>query len=668
MRAIIAEGFFLALFPSLAAAAVLFGIVTWIMRLQIDTKFKIRNLPFDVPAGLFAIISAISVFTSTARSFPLIYHYFAFVGVYGLTYILIGQNIRTREQIKSLVKALAASALLVVLWGYFQYIFGIDTADMKWVDPEKFPELRNRVFSTLENPNVLAGYLDIFICLALGVLAKVNGRTQKLAMIIAIAMLAACLAMTYSRGAFLTIVIVFIVYGIIQDWRILILFILMMIGLFYYDTTFVDRITSLFELTDSSQGLRIGIWVSTIAMIADHPFIGIGWGAYKFVYPNYDYYLKGADVTIYHAHNIYLNYAAEIGIVGALAFFWCFFGTMFMTLELGTNKKFQIIKEKFFDKVSKVTGIEIGDQMISIKDQIKNKYLIESGRLEKFIGLKEMLTEKMEDASEKFMNWLSPVSNNVEKIDDDDKDDEKSADKPKVSLKKKTDENAITDSDTKVAAIEISTDTTVVAASTTTIESDENVTSETVLEDVIIFPNASDELKISSQPVQLAATDTTLAAVSDSLEDSSKNNTVDNSDIDNKIESQSEDTVEAEGNVKSTSSETSSAKVINLFDDVKANPADDFDDSFDEEDDETEADEEKSIFNWNEVTEINNRQITEGVKFGIGLAFLSMALNGLTDDLLFNIPTSMLMWILVALGAAIESLPEEENSRRRNKR
>ena len=368
MRAIIAECFFLALFPSFAAAAVLFGITAWLLRLRIDTKFRLRGLPLDLQVGLFALISAVSVFFSSARSFELIYHYFAFVGVYMLTYLLIGQNIRTRAQVKSVVMALSFSALLVVLWGYFQYIFGIDTADMKWVDPEKFPELKNRVFSTLENPNVLAGYLDVFICLALGVLAKVNTRSQKLIILIAIIMLGACLAMTYSRGAYLSIVIVFIVYGVIQDWRVLALFLIVSAGLFIFDSSFVHRLSSIFELTDSSQGLRVGIWVSTLAMIADHPFIGIGWGAFKDVYPNYDYYLKGTDVLIYHAHNIYLQYAAEIGIVGALVFFWIFFGTMMTTLELGNNEKYQALKDKLLEMFKRI--IKDVSQTLKMKSKL----------------------------------------------------------------------------------------------------------------------------------------------------------------------------------------------------------------------------------------------------------------------------------------------------------
>ena len=51
------------------------------------------------------------------------------------------------------------------------------------------------------------------------------------------------------------------------------------------------------------------------------------------VYPEYDFYLQGANVLIVHAHNIYLNYMAEIGIPGAVAFFWFFFGTMVMALR-----------------------------------------------------------------------------------------------------------------------------------------------------------------------------------------------------------------------------------------------------------------------------------------------------------------------------------------------
>ena len=56
---------------------------------------------------------------------------------------------------------------------------------------------------------------------------------------------------------------------------------------------------------------------------------------------------------------------------------------------------------------------------------------------------------------------------------------------------------------------------------------------------------------------------------------------------------------------------------------------------------------------------IEDTLIVEGLRLGIGLAFLSMALNGMSDDLLFNIQSSVLMWQLGALAAVINLLSDE---------
>jgi putative inorganic carbon (HCO3(-)) transporter len=43
-----------------------------------------------------------------------------------------------------------------------------------------------------------------------------------------------------------------------------------------------------------------------------------------------------------------------------------------------------------------------------------------------------------------------------------------------------------------------------------------------------------------------------------------------------------------------------------------------------------------------------------GLLLGLGLAVLSIAFNGLTDYVLFNIPSSMLFWLLAAMIVLIE--------------
>ena len=556
MYAIVAESFFLALSPTLAAAAIMVGVVTWFLRCQIDSKYKIRSLPFDVPVTIFLLIGAASVLMSSVRSFALIYNYCMLVGIYALTYFVVGQTIRTPEQVKQMSQALAAGAVIVVLYALFQILFGVDAADVKWTDPEAFPQLKKRIFSTLENPNVLAGYLDVFICLALGLLAKVERRSQKVILIVAIIVLAGCLTMTYSRGAFLTIAAVFAVYAFLQDWRVLILFAAVTGIIAYTDATFTDRIFSAFNMGDSSEGVRLGIWVSTTAMISDHPFTGIGWGAYQYVYPQYNYYIADNDITIYHAHNIYLNVAAEIGIVGALAFFWYFFGTMFMSLALGANERYAKIRD----------GVEeLAEQQASSLSERAQNILDSSGFLRAVAEIKDALNARLSAFADAVTNLL-PFGK-----------------KPLPTLKVKKPRKSY--------------------------------------REVIHH----EDLNFSEHTRKKFADVDKPSGDGDGVDDSAF---VDGDEKVSAIEK------------ISVGGEKISVKRVRLK----------------KSDDSTVERDDKPLVDWDGVTKLDDRKFIDGLKLGIGLAFLSMALNGLTDDLLFNIPSAMLMWQLGALGAAINSI------------
>lgn len=324
---LIAEIFLLPLSPPLATIAMLLGAVGLLARRRFDEDFRFRALSLDLPAILFVLLAAASILVAPDKAFSF-YNYYNLVGAYVLTYILAGQALRTPRELRLVMGALAASTVLVVLYGFWQFTFGIDTADMKWVDGDAFPELRQRVFSTWENPNILAGFLDAAICLVFAFFVKADTRRKRVALGVFFLALLACLAMTYARGAMLVIAVIIALYGLLRDWRILLAFLVLGGLLLLADPVLTDRLLSVFTRMDTSTEMRLAFWESTIQMIQDHPFLGIGWGMFFKVYPEYDFYLQGADVLIVHAHNIYLNYMAEIGLAGAIAFFWFFFGSL----------------------------------------------------------------------------------------------------------------------------------------------------------------------------------------------------------------------------------------------------------------------------------------------------------------------------------------------------
>ena len=329
--AVAAEAFFLALSPMIAEAALIIGFVLYLFRWKMDKNYHYRKSPVFVPIVIFMVCGAASILVSPDIGFSF-YNWYNLAVVYCMTFVLITQNVTTKDEIKNLAYALGISAMLVVAYGFFQYIFGIDTADMKWVDGEAFPELKKRVFSTWENPNILAAYLDIVISVLLGLFAKLEGKNTRIFLAVAMTACLACLAMTYARGALLTAVLVMGGYGVLRDKRILLALIVIAGAVLALDPVLLERMQTAFSVADTSSEMRIAMWESTVQMIMDHPLLGIGWGAYWMVYPLYDTYIVDGSVMLVHAHNIYLNYWAEIGIIGGTAFLWYFFKTMGMAL------------------------------------------------------------------------------------------------------------------------------------------------------------------------------------------------------------------------------------------------------------------------------------------------------------------------------------------------
>ena len=87
----------------------------------------------------------------------------------------------------------------------------------------------------------------------------------------------------------------------------------------------MQRLSSITSGEDTSAALRIAYFESTTAVIEDFP-LGVGWYGYRFVYPDYNFYLEDTSVIMYHCHNIFLNVCAELGYHGLLVFLLIWWG------------------------------------------------------------------------------------------------------------------------------------------------------------------------------------------------------------------------------------------------------------------------------------------------------------------------------------------------------
>ena len=66
------------------------------------------------------------------------------------------------KQLKTILYVLITVATLTAVYGIYQYAFG-DIYSQAWLDGEMFEDIKMRVYSTLENPNVYGEYLLLII-------------------------------------------------------------------------------------------------------------------------------------------------------------------------------------------------------------------------------------------------------------------------------------------------------------------------------------------------------------------------------------------------------------------------------------------------------------------------------------------------------------------------
>lgn len=77
------------------------------------------------------------------------------------------------------------------------------------------------------------------------------------------------------------------------------------------------------DLRTGSSASRLEIWRSSLQMVADKPFVGVGPGRFMYEFPAYQTArqaaIEGIDVRPDQAHNVLLHTAVETGVPGAIA-------------------------------------------------------------------------------------------------------------------------------------------------------------------------------------------------------------------------------------------------------------------------------------------------------------------------------------------------------------
>lgn len=327
----------------------------------------------DIAALMFAIMTFVGgVFSMSPSSVKPMLVYLCFM----CSYFLIVNLIRSEEWVRRCVLASVISGTAVALYGVFQYATGMIGFSKQWLDTEMFGDISGRAISTLENPNVLGEYLVMIIPMAAFLfIFRCTELRSRFITFVAFAGMCACLVVTWSRGAWLGIILAALVFCLIWSKRTLHMFWVALLALPFLPAILPDnilaRITSIGNVADTSTAYRLSIWLGTVKMLPERILSGIGIGtdAWKMVYP--DYALAGA-VDVQHSHSLYFQIWVELGAL-ALVIFVVFVVMMLMSTLTMCNSLSRM-NDSLILKVYTAPVKDHGssERVITEKDDVKN--------------------------------------------------------------------------------------------------------------------------------------------------------------------------------------------------------------------------------------------------------------------------------------------------------
>lgn len=297
----------------------------------------------------FLLFAAVSLLWSVNKFFTirdLLFFFNLFIIYFTVT------NIAEKEDIPSALKLMILFALIVA--GY----------DIILTANELFVERLKHV-STLGNPGYIGEYLLISSGTLLGLIASCAGGPAAGILYAAIFLfLFFSILLTQTRASILSVMVMtaVLVYKVIQSkkWTgmkfiAITIFLAVVIAATIPGRTYLLRFAHGINaenktmippgtkpITYSTLKGRVLLYMQTLAMIKDHPVLGVGLGNYSIYYPRYKESIRNKaeeHTKLYSAHNEILNFTAECGVAGLFLILALYLYMIFPLLSTALNNK-----------------------------------------------------------------------------------------------------------------------------------------------------------------------------------------------------------------------------------------------------------------------------------------------------------------------------------------
>lgn len=270
--------------------------------------------PFIV-IGLFSIsISPDKI--SSLRSFFTVITYFSW-------FFIPFYYVKNEAEVKALIKLIIYSSIIPFVFAGVEFIFPAGSTGNDGF----------RVFGSFSHPNIFAFYLVLIssICFFTfkSTLIAFDVKFIKHAKIIFMICII-CLLATKTRSAWIALVIVFLVYGLLIERRYIV-YLIILTFIAFLIPSIQERILDIFSGNSidileeggklNSYAWRNVVWSAAWGYIIEKPFFGHGYNSFSYYF--LEFFPLESD-TSFDAHNTYVQIAFDMGFLGVIAYLFLF--------------------------------------------------------------------------------------------------------------------------------------------------------------------------------------------------------------------------------------------------------------------------------------------------------------------------------------------------------
>jgi O-antigen ligase len=280
------------------------------------TFYALRFTPLDWSVLAFLVVSVISVFLAEYRQFAL--REFRVIILEPIVYYALMRAAQLdRRAVWRIVDGLVLAGVLVAVIGLVLYAFNLNIITAE--------EGVRRLRSVYGSPNNVGLFLGRVFPIGLAVTLVGVGR-RRIFYGLALIPIGAAILLSQSRGAiFIGLPLSILTIGLLAGGRWLWATLGMLIVGVVAAIPLLNspRIQALFSGGGDTSFFRVALWKSALELIRDQPWFGVG--PDNFLYAYRGRYLRPEawqEPSLSHPHNVALDFAARLGLIGLGVFIW----------------------------------------------------------------------------------------------------------------------------------------------------------------------------------------------------------------------------------------------------------------------------------------------------------------------------------------------------------